>query len=151
MDHDLKFPISAQRLIPHRPPMRLVERLLEIDNDGGVVESVPLSGSESRLFDKRDNAEIPLFGELIAQAYAAIKGYHDLSRGISIQRGFLVGIRKVALMGPIPRYEKLRIRVKTSGEFGGFYLADGEILHEDRLIAAGSIKLWASGAEKETK
>jgi hypothetical protein len=37
---DIKLPANAALLVPHRPPLLLVDRLLEFTGKAGVVESV---------------------------------------------------------------------------------------------------------------
>jgi predicted hotdog family 3-hydroxylacyl-ACP dehydratase len=105
--------MDAEMLVPHRPPLCLVGRLLEFSGQTGIVES--FIGPDN-IFLKEDGTLNSLtLAELIAQASAAVKGYDDLRQGKEIKKGFLVDIREMRFMG--------------------------ECLKGD-LLAAGTLKLW---------
>lgn len=140
MNLDLTLPMPAEAFIPHRPPMRLVDTLLSWEGTTGEIEATPaidnlLVGSDGIL----DEAALV---ELLAQGYATIKGYDDLLQGKEISEGYLVGVRKVRMVGRALAGEKLLIRIRTVGTFEGFAVADGEIERGGELIASGTIKLW---------
>jgi 3-hydroxyacyl-[acyl-carrier-protein] dehydratase len=76
MGNDLTLPFPTERLVPHRPPLCLVKRLLEFSGQTGVVEAVI---EPDNIFLNADGSLPPLAAiELIAQASAAVKGYDDL-------------------------------------------------------------------------
>jgi hypothetical protein len=86
LKNELRLPVDAELLVPHRRPMRLIDSLVEYRDELGVVEAVissenPLVGEEGML----DRAS---FVELIAQAYAAFKGYHDMLHGMLSRKVF---------------------------------------------------------------
>jgi predicted hotdog family 3-hydroxylacyl-ACP dehydratase len=141
MDPVLKLPLAAEELIPHRSPTRCVEKLLFFENGIGIVESI--SFSDNSFFDKRSPLAICFYTELMAQSFAAIQGYYNLINATPVQKGYLVGIRHIRMMDWIGDPEKVLIRTKIQTAFGGFYLADAEILSDNRSIASGSIKLWS--------
>jgi len=149
MQEPLNLPVSTALLIPHTPPMRWVKRLVEFDGSEGWVESCRLA--ENPLFS--DSGVLPLYtmAELIAQAYAAVKGYQDLSAGRPIQKGYLVGIRKIEVLEFVPGTRPLLIRIRSAGEFGGFYMADGEVTLDSKCIAQGTVKLWVPGEADEKR
>jgi predicted hotdog family 3-hydroxylacyl-ACP dehydratase len=80
--------------------------------------------------------------ELMAQAYAALKGYQDLANDRAPRRGFLVGLRDFHVMGRALEGDRLRIKVETIGSTGGFAMAAGEVRHEGVMVAEGTIKVW---------
>ncbi|HQT98379.1 MAG TPA: hypothetical protein PK416_10975 [Thermodesulfobacteriota bacterium] len=64
--------MDAERLIPHRAPMRLVDTLVSINDGCAVAESVlPRS---TMMADGEGKIDEVAFLELIAQGYAAFKG-----------------------------------------------------------------------------
>lgn len=140
MHIDLTLPMPAEALIPHRLPMRLVDSLISWKDAGGVVAANPgadciLAGADGAL----DEAALV---ELLAQGYAAVKGYDDLAHGREISEGYLVGVRKFRISGRARVGEPLLVRIRTVGSFEGFAVAEGEIERAGETIAAGSIKLW---------
>jgi predicted hotdog family 3-hydroxylacyl-ACP dehydratase len=137
---DLALPMAAERLIPHRPPMRLVDELLECRNRGGVAAATvtadgPLTAADGCL-------EAVGLVEMMAQSYAAIYGYEDLRLGRPVKEGFLVGIRALRIEGTARVGDRLLIQLRTTAELDGFAVAEGEILRGTEVIAAGTLKLW---------
>lgn len=132
--------LEIEDLIPHRLPMRMVDRLLQVDGKNGVVEALvspecPLVCSDGQLDDV-------VLAELIAQAYAAIKGYCDKLAKIPAKQGFLVGIKRVERLLSAQSGDRLRVNVNTMAELGDFSVAAGEVWRDDDLLARGEIKIW---------
>ncbi|HYS43510.1 MAG TPA: hypothetical protein VEM32_05965 [Geobacteraceae bacterium] len=140
MTTDLVLPMPAESLIPHRPPMRLVDTLLSVADGSGVTEACPAAGCI--LADARGELDAAALVELIAQSYAAVKGYDDLANGRPVKKGFLVGVRKLRITGRAFTGNRLLTTIRTVGTFEGFAVAEGEIVCAGETIAAGTIKLW---------
>ena len=95
------------------------------------------------LFVREDGTLEPVvFVELIAQSYAAIKGYEDTLNGVSVREGFLVGGRRVKLLSKAHVGDRLTIDIETSGHLEGFCVVDGVVRRDEEILAEGSIKLW---------
>ena len=137
---DITLPIEAEELIPHRLPMRMVDRLLEIDGKDGVVEALvavdcPLVSTDGWLEDAA-------LVELLAQAYATVKGYGYLLEEKPVKQGFLVGIKKVDRLLSARIGDRLKININTLAELGDFAVAKGEVWRGEELLACGEIKVW---------
>lgn len=145
MTEDLALPISARRFIPHRPPMQLVDSLLEYADQGGVIEATV--APDSPLVDGDGSLDEVALVELLAQGYAVLKGYDDVLCGREISRGYLVGVKKLAVAGRAAAGDRLLVRIRTVGRFEGFAVADGEVEREGVVIAHGTIKLWITPVE----
>lgn len=137
---EITLPLEAEELIPHRLPLRMVDRLLEIDGKNGVVEA--LVAADSPLVSTDGWLEDVALTELLAQAYAAIKGYSDQLEGKPVKRGFLVGIKKVVKLLSAQMGDRLIINIKTLAELGDFAVAEGEIWRDKDLLARAEIKVW---------
>lgn len=144
MNIDHTLPMPAEQLIPHRPPMRLIDSLVSYSPTEAEIEAVPAADS---IFVGEDGvlAQAALV-ELLAQGYAAAKGYDDLMNRRPITEGYLVGVRKLELFGAARAGDKLRIRIRTVGSFEGFIVADGVIERSGEMIASGCVKLWIVGS-----
>lgn len=136
----LSLPIAAEELIPHRLPMRLVDQLLEIDGKNGVVAAQ--IRADCPLVDSTGKFEVIALVELVAQSYAALKGYLDRLEQRPVRQGFFVGIKKMRWFRAVQVEEELLIRVRTLAELGDFAVAEGEVWHGDILVARGEIKVW---------
>lgn len=136
----LRLPVGAERLIPHRSPMRIVDRLMAFEDRAGVVEA--RLARDGLLVDADGRFAPAAVMELFAQAFAAVKGYEDQLQGLPVKRGFLVGSRKVRVFVELMAGDLLEIHVRTVGTLEGFAVAEGEIRRGDEVVAAGSVKLW---------
>jgi predicted hotdog family 3-hydroxylacyl-ACP dehydratase len=87
-----QFPNIAD-LVPHRPPMLLLDRVVAADHESLCAEVDVLSGS--MFFDQTTGQVGAWVGiEYMAQAIAALEGFRSLQRGESVKIGFLLGARK---------------------------------------------------------
>jgi 3-hydroxymyristoyl/3-hydroxydecanoyl-(acyl carrier protein) dehydratase len=142
MDNNLTLPMSADKLVPHRPPLCFVKRLLEFSAQTGIVESV----IESDNIFLNEDGSIPTLTlvEVIAQAAATVKGYDNLLQGEGIKKGFLVDIREIRFMGQCFRGDRLLIRIEILRTISGFSIVRGEAARNGEIIALGTIKLWVT-------
>ncbi len=136
----IDLPLAAEELIPHRLPMRLVDRLLQVDGMNAIAEAVV--AAECPLVDAAGKLEDIALIELIAQSYASLKGYLDLSAGNPVRQGFLVGIKKLTRLETARVGDCLKIEIKTLAELDDFAVAEGQIWCADKMVARGEIKVW---------
>jgi predicted hotdog family 3-hydroxylacyl-ACP dehydratase len=132
--------MAAERLIPHRAPMRLVDTLLSVHEGGGATESV--LPRTSMMADGDGRLDDVAFMEMIAQSYAAMKGYMDLVEGKSAGEGFLAGVRRLEVTGRAYAGDRLLTSIRTGTTFGGFAVVEGSVTRGDETVASGIIKLW---------
>ena len=134
--------MPAAGLLPHRPPMVFVDRLLEWEPDAGLVEAVV--PAESLIAAPGGFLEPAALVEMVAQACAAIRGYSALRSGGAPARGALVGITGFEFLQRARAGELLRIAIRFTGGIGPFHAAEGEVRRGDAPLARGSLKLWVS-------
>ena len=79
---------------------------------------------------------------LLAQSFAAVKGYQDLLRGKEVKKGFLVAAKTVRVNATASAGDVLRVSVTTTGEFGDFTIADGVVANGPKVLASGNITVW---------
>ncbi len=132
--------MAAELLIPHRAPMRLVDTLVSAKDGCAVVESVlPRS---AMMADAEGKIDEVAFMELIAQSYAAFKGYTDRMDGKPPCDGFLVGVRNLEVTGTAYAGDRLLTSVRTVASLGGFAVVEGAVTRGDEALASGTLKLW---------
>lgn len=84
---------DLEQVIAHRPPMILLSRLKQYDNNQGICE-VDIS-EQSPFYQQAIGGVASYIGiEYMAQAVAAFAGAKSLDQGEDIQIGFLLGSRK---------------------------------------------------------
>jgi 3-hydroxyacyl-[acyl-carrier-protein] dehydratase len=148
-DLTMKLPLSVEKLIPQQKPMCLVDRLVEFKDQGGTVETQVLPGQV--LVDDDGRLETLAVAEMIAQAYAAVKGYGDRLAGRPVKQGFLVGIRNIQFHQAVFAGDQLQIHVNTVGSISGFAVVEGVVTRKSDIIAEGQIKLWVNENEPAEK
>lgn len=120
--------------------MRFVDTLVSVTDGWAVVESVlPRS---SILADGEGKIDEVAFVELIAQSFAAFKGYMDRMDGKPPGEGFLVGVRRLGITGPAYAGDRLRTSIRTVAAIGGFAVVEGAVRRGDETLASGTLKLW---------
>jgi predicted hotdog family 3-hydroxylacyl-ACP dehydratase len=140
MNTDIKLPMPAEQLVPHRPPFLFVDNLLEFSGQTGVVESVI---APDNLFIAEDGhfKEIAMI-EILAQSVAAVKGYSDLIEGKEIKKGFLVDIREFNFIKTCYKGDTIRSKIVITRSFSGFSVLDGSLECSGEELAYGTMKLW---------
>ena len=137
---DFVLPQPAVNFLPHRPPMCLLDTLLVCD-DSGCRTEVRVT-EQGLLVDDDGNLEPVALVEMIAQSFAAMRGYIDQRSGLPVREGFLVGVRRMELHRPVSVGDRLEIAVQTSAQIGPFAVAEGEVRRGAEVVASGSLKLW---------
>ena len=120
--------------------MRLVDTLVSVIDGCAVAESVlPRS---CIMADGEGKIDEVAFMELIAQGYAAFKGYTDRMDGKPPGEGFLVGVRHLAVTGRAYAGDRLLTSIRTVAAIGGFAVVEGAVTRGDETLASGTLKLW---------
>ncbi len=145
----MTLPADTEPYMLHRSPLRLVQSLLRVEDDYGEAQALLNPGDVGVGPDGRVEATALL--EMVAQAYAAAQGYRDRNSGQPADPptrsgaaglGYLVGVSDFRIERRPRAGQPLFIRVKSSCLFGGFYLAEGQVLCEDQVVAGGTLKVW---------
>lgn len=148
----MNLPMPAEKLLPHRGKMLLIDTVLNAEDGAGTVIAIP--DRQSISCDPGGKMLAPFYLELVAQAYAAVCGYHFLSNNLPIPLGFLVGVQRFELY-PENNHEtvsespELTISVNTCGEFEGFAVVEGIVSRNGKVVAEGKIKLFVPQEELE--
>ena len=139
----MELPLDAEMLIPHRKPMRLIDCLNAFDGKSGSA-SACFPADSPFVIDQKGTIERFVLLELIAQTYAALKGYEDLVDGIDFSQGYLVGISNAVYYSDAYAKQDLLIKVGSEEAFDKFHLATGEVWHDETLLMKAILKIWIS-------
>jgi len=134
-----RLPLPARALIPHRPPMLIVDKLLHRDPDRATGEAV--LPTEGICFD-RGRILPECFVELIAQTAAMGSGYDAMMAGGGELSGMLVGIDELTLHGRGRNGGAVRIETEKIFEFGTVRVVRGSVYQDKELLASGTLKVW---------
>lgn len=125
-------------LLPQRPPMVMVSRLLHCDT---VVTTTELDIKEDNiLVENGCLSEIGLI-ENIAQTCAARMGYINLSSGKEVRVGVIGALRDIEIHHLPPVGATIETRIEVSDEVFGMTLAQASSRCGDVLLASGTIKI----------
>ena len=140
MDSSPLFPVPIEQLLPQRPPMLLLDRLLSCTATEGVAEALVTPGNLFRLPDDRIHAAA-LF-ELMAQAYAAVQGFQNTLAGKPVSIGYLAGITRAAVLDVARVGDRLLVTVRQTALVPPFVRAEARIERNGETLAEGELTLF---------
>ena len=139
------FPLPIERLLPQRPPMLLLDRLLSCTASEGTADARVSAGNLFRLSDDTIH-EAALF-ELMAQAYAAVRGFQDSLAGKPASIGYLAGITRAVVHGAARVGDRLTVSVRQTALLQPFVRAEARVVRDGELLAEGELTLFVPPAE----
>lgn len=129
-------------LLPHRPPMRLVEQV-EAEIADGVVCAVSVPARCALAVDGFAPAHVTL--EMAAQAAGVFESCRRLRAGDRSRAGvgYLVGARQVRFArARVPATERLSASVRLSWVSPPLSTYAFEVSHRGEMVAAGTLSAW---------
>ncbi|HEX7969800.1 MAG TPA: hypothetical protein VF502_16370 [Stellaceae bacterium] len=128
---------AAAELLPHRPPMVLLDEILGYD-ETSLMAAVTVS--EASLFLEPDGVPVHVGLEYMAQACGAFAGALARDRGGAVRIGFVLGTRRYRAHAPcFRRGERLIVSVSVlyqdeqMGAFDCRIEVDGKLAAEAQL------------------
>jgi predicted hotdog family 3-hydroxylacyl-ACP dehydratase len=137
----MKF-ADIETYLPHRRPMRLVSHLQLVEDD--YAEACAILNYGDAGIGPDGKIEAAALMEMIAQSYAAAQGYLKQRDKKPTLFGYLVGIKDFHIEELPSAGQQLLIKIKSSSSFDNFYIIEGQVLYENRLMAGGTMKIWAT-------
>ncbi|NVN91084.1 MAG: radical SAM protein [Desulfuromonadales bacterium] len=143
-DEIMFLPVDVSRVIPHKPPMLLIDRLLEIGDRVSVSEMTVRK--EMVFVDESGRLDDASYPEIISQAVAAQEGFRRFGSSNPLVEGFLLGVKKLEILGEAHVGDTLRVSLFKASKFGDFGILDGKVYNGATLVARGEIKVWQNNA-----
>lgn len=132
-------PYAFRALIPHRPPMVLIDEVTEYGAERIRARRVVRAGEP---FVGPDGLEDAALLEVIAQTIAAGDAMYAQSKGGRVVRGYLTGLTGVTLQGRAAAGEQVEVTGDCLKRMDGMGLFDAEARAGGRLLARGRFKLY---------
>lgn len=147
-DEIMFLPVDASRVVPHKPPMLLLDNLVEVMERASVSEMTVRSdmvfvGDDGLL----DDAAWP---EIMSQAIAAQEGFRKIGSRSPDREGFLLGVKKLEIFARARVGDTLRVSVYKAAKYGDFGIIEGEVYRGEELLAKGELKVWQSSVEQDS-
>lgn len=147
---------AALNLVPHRPPMLLVDevRLVPpVDGDSAELfsgEGISIVKPDWPLLDNKGTLLGPAFFEIAAQTFAASAMLKMAEVGLDSEprMGFLVAVKRFAIDGQAFVGDKLETAVRTVASLGEFTVLESKICKSGSQVAAGQLKIYAPTAQQ---
>jgi len=134
------FPVPIERLLPQRPPLLLLDRLLSCTPSEGTADTLISPGNLFRLPD--DTIHAAALFELMAQAYAAVQGFQNTLMGKPVSIGYLAGITRAVVHGAARVGDRLLVMVRQTAIVPPFVRAEARIVREGETLAEGELTLF---------
>lgn len=135
---------AIESLIPHRAPMRLIDRVLDINGDH--IQTVSIVKKTWPLCD-RFGADVVLTVEIVAQSAAALHHQRQKRQG-EPQIGFLVGIKEACFyIQRLPLHTELKANVKKISAIGNYGIFKGEVILGDDVLCETTIQVLEPGRD----
>ena len=141
------FPLPIERLLPQRPPMLLLDRLLSCTPTEGTADTLVAPGNLFRLPD--DTIHAAAFFELMAQAYAAVHGYQNQLAGKPVSIGYLAGITRAIVHGAARVGDRLVVTVRQTALVQPFIRAEARVDRDGETLAEGELTLFVPPAGEQ--
>ncbi len=135
--------MPAHQIVPHEPPMVLIDRVLSHDDKAGTVARIAITADS--LFAEADGVPGWIGIEYMAQCVAAHGGCKARLRGESPPIGFLIGVRKYECSVPAFALGKLltarAVPLFDEGGLSAFFCT----LESDGVIATATVNAYILG------
>ena len=129
--------VDAATLLPHRPPMRMIDRLLEAGPGTACAETVFEAGRMGLAGGRVLEAALV---ECVAQTVAAQKAH--LAGGGPPSPGMLAGVAGFRVIRRPAAGERLTIRTREDRQLGSLTLVTGCVFAGGERVAEGQLKLF---------
>ena len=131
----------ARKIMPHKPPMLLVNKLLHSEENQARAE-IRIS-PDNPFLDHCGNLHEAVFPELVAQTLALNTAYTRSLHNEVLASGFVVGFKSFKVYQTAKVFDFLTVSIEKTGQFENLTIIEGKIFYEDSLIAEGEVRVWA--------
>ena len=136
--------LDVTDLIPHRPPMVLVESLIEMDEDRGIARCMCVLPAGSPVAAAGRFPRM-LVIEMLAQTAACLKGYIELKHGLPIRPAYLVRIDDLEIVRIPEQGERIEVEARQERSLGGYFVYEAHCTACGDRIAGGTLRFVVEG------
>ena len=134
---------GIKKILPHRYPFLLVDRVLEI-RDGKYCKALKNISANEEVFQGHFPQQAVLPGVMIIEALAQTAGsVIDSGKGTAAAGSivFFAGINNAKFRGPVAPGDQLILETTLSNQRRNFWVFDGKASVDEKLAAQAEIKL----------
>lgn len=126
-------------LIPQRPPMLMIDRLVAIDV---AIATTNLFIHSNNIFCKNGYFTEPGLIENIAQTAAAKLGYHNKINAKKIVIGYIAAIKNLNIYFLPKVNTEIQTEIFVDNEVLGFTIIKGSIFLKNKIVADCEMKIF---------
>jgi len=135
-----KLPLQVDGIIPHKPPMRIIDTLDELAERSASCSA--LINKDMPFIEEDGSLDNVAYLEMIAQSIAALNGFRNMNESGPSPEGYLLGAKKLEIFGRAGKGDRLLIMVFKYARYGGFGIVKGVVSKNNEIIARGEVKVW---------
>lgn len=125
-------------LIPQRPPMQMIDRLLHADNRSARGS---LFIRESNIFCHKNQLREAAIIEFIAQTAAAFTGYRNLNNNGQVKEGYIGAVKNLVIHKLPPVNTEIQSEIMVENEIVGFTIIVGKVFLNHKVIAECEMRI----------
>lgn len=125
-------------LIPQRPPMVMIDKLIFADEKTGI--GIFRAGPLNPLCFEGFLSEAGII-ESIAQTAAAFTGYSRISRSKAVKKGFIGSVKNLRIYSLPPADSKVISEITVENELLGFTIIKGKVVCNNKLVAECEMRI----------
>lgn len=130
---------AVQDLLPHRPPMVLVEEVLHMDDVAGIVRCLCRLPRDSGLVSGGAGPRLIAI-EMLAQSAACLKGWIELKRGNPVRPAYLVRVDDLEIgRGPDPG-EAVVVEARETRGVADYFIYEARAEAGGDVLASGTLR-----------
>lgn len=125
-------------LIPQRPPMQMIDRLLYADEKSakGVLYI-----KETNIFAEQGKLSESALVEFIAQTAAAYTGYHSKLNAGNVKEGYIGAVKNLVIEKLPSVNTEIYSEITVENEIVGFTIIQGKIFYQQEVIASCEMRI----------
>lgn len=127
------------RLIPQRPPIVMVDTLVEAGDEKACTA---LTIASDNMFCSDGRLREPGLIEHIAQSAAAFAGFATCKQGLPPKLGYIGELKKIRIAALPHVGDTLHTTLHVLGQAAGITLLEAETKVGDTVVAAGQMKIF---------
>lgn len=137
---------EIMKVLPHRYPMLMVDRIIEVDEGKRAVGLKNVSVNEP-FFQGHFPGQPIMPGVLIVEAMAQVSGALAMSSGVKGKSTYFLSIEKAKFRKPVIPGDQLRIEVEVLRGRESIWRFAGKAFVEDRVVAEAEFTAMVTDRE----
>ena len=130
---------AVQDLLPHRPPMVLVEEVVHLDEAAGTVRCLCRLPLDSGLVTGGSGPRMIVI-EMLAQSAACLKGWTELRRGNPVRPAYLVRVDDLGIGRAPDPGEAVVVEAREARGVADYFIYEARAEAGGEVLASGTLR-----------